>query len=577
MATNKKNFVYKISNSIFKIMQGELEAKQSLLYSDVAGTNPNSLAYDNGNQTLFFIKSSDLKLYYIQSGDTVASVVANFSPPLYQPANAAYYNNSIWYFEFNSNILVKVDLTYTSGVPSVSNKTTYTISGMNLPAEGTVGVNTNTFGDITIDANNGILYGSTSRGRFYKITLSNPTSTFTEIVSSPGNDRSVGLQLVYNNSTNVLYGHNHKTGIWYTINTSTGAKTELNVSSSLFRDLGGTTSSAMYGADSDGNIYLVDITTSSPQTLNQFFLPSGTLSVGNNDFDVNIQTNIPDQGFRIGIFETTSDPNVKVNWGDGTTSTYIAEGYQEHFYEDVIAEPVKIQGDFAGGELRIGGRVNTIFAGGQWTNDYSSLNIIKSVNPISGITNLSSIEFTNNQNLSGVPENLFDTVSGSITNLNNTFENSSITGVPSGLLTNLTSVTGYIATFKNCSNLNGVDLPIPTFAVTNSIASMAEFLDNTTISNYDEFLDWLYTQANSVSLSNIILGACQNSTSNSTGSTARSNLINNLGWTINDGSCAGDPPLPSTPPSTSAPPVTTPPPSTPPVTSSTTSSSPGIT
>ena len=367
----KKNFVYKVTNAIFRVMQGELSVKQTEAYSGVADSTTNSLAYDNNNATLFFIKS-DLKLYYIQSGDSVATEVSGFTSPTAQPANAAYHNGAIWYFEFNSNVLVKLTLTYAGGVPSVSGKTTYTISGMNLPATGEVGINTNTFGDITIDNSNGILYAMTSRGRFYSINLSNPVSTFSEITSSPGNDRSVGLQLVYNDSTNVLYGHNHKTGYWYTVNTSTGAKTLLpDLNTSLFRDIAGTTSSDMYGNDSEGNIYVVDITLSTPTTLNQFFTPSGVLVTGADNLDVNIQTSIPDQKFRIGIFDTTSEPSVKIDWGDGTSSSYKAEGYVEHVYEDLISAPVKIQGDLAGGELRIGGKPVPIYTIA-WGNTYKT-------------------------------------------------------------------------------------------------------------------------------------------------------------------------------------------------------------
>ena len=206
---SKKNYVYKLSPTNFRVMQEDLSVKQSLTYEDVAGSKANSLAYDYDNNTLFFIKS-DLKLYYIQSGDTVATEVSGFSSPSAQPANAAYHNNAIWYFEFNSNVLVKISLSYAGSVPSVSGKTTYSVTGMNLPSAGVVGPNTNTFGDIAINNNTGVLYASTSRGRFYSINLSNPAGTFSEIVASPGNDRSVGLQLAYNNTANVLYGHNHK-------------------------------------------------------------------------------------------------------------------------------------------------------------------------------------------------------------------------------------------------------------------------------------------------------------------------------------------------------------------------------
>jgi len=558
--STKKHFVYKLSPTSFRVMQEPLAVKQELLYSGVADGSTNSVAYDYSTSTLFFIKS-DLKLYFIQSGDTEATQVSGFTSPTGQPANAAYHNGAIWYFEFNSNVLVKLTLSYDeSNVPSISNKTTYSVSGMNLPSVGTVDVNTNTFGDIAVDNNTGILYAFTSRGRFYSIDLSSPTSTFNEIVSSPGNDRTVGLQLSYNNSTNTLYGHNHKSGNWYTINTSTGTTTNLNINTSLFRDIAGN-STTMYGVDSNGDIYEIDITLSTPTTLDQFYLPKGTVLDGDTNLTVGILTDKPDLAFRIGIFETTSEPNIKVNWGDKSTATYKAEGYQEHVYEDLIDENILIQGDAGGGEIRIGGKLKPVYTGGAWTYNYSSVDVVNDIAPISGITNLSSIELANLRNLTSIPENFFDDVTSTITNLDNTFENTGLTYIPSGLLTNMSGVTSYVATFKDCVDISGV--PIPLLDVHDGITTMANFLDNTVINNYDEFLDWLYTEANSVNLSNITLGACGNTTSNSTGSTARTNLINNLNWTINDGLCGSVPPPPPptpTPPPPGPAPTGTPPP-----------------
>lgn len=433
-----------------------------------------------------------------------------------------------------TNVLVKLSLTYNTGVPSVSAKNTYSVGSMNLPSVGTVGPNTNTFGDIAINNNTGTLYASTSRGRFYSVNLTSPTTGFTEIVASPGNDRTVGLQLVYNNSTNVLYGHNHKSGDWYTINTSTGAKTPLDLNTSLFRDIAGNTSSSMYGNDANGDIYEVDISLSTPTTLSQFFLPKGTETTGANNLEVTIQTDQPDQAMRLGIFETTTEPNIKIDWGDKATTTVISEGYQEHVYEDLINTDIKIQGDAGGGELRVGGKVKPVYNNG-WSNDYSNVDIIKAASAIDNLSNLSSIEFRNNRNLASVPGDLFTNVISTINNLDNTFENTGLTNIPSGLLTSMTGVNSYVATFKDCDNITSV--PIPFFDVHTGITSMANFLDWTEITNYDEFLDWLYTEANAINLTNITLGACGNTTSNSTGITARANLINNLNWTINDGDC----------------------------------------
>jgi len=125
-------------------------------------------------------------------------------------------------------------------VPSVSSLASFPVLGMNP-----TGVNTNSFGDIAIDTNTGTLYAMTSRGRFYSLDLNNPTLSFNEIVASPGNDRSVGLQLSFDLNNNTLYGHNYRSGDWYTIDTGTGAVSQITGFNTLvaggrgFRDLGG--------------------------------------------------------------------------------------------------------------------------------------------------------------------------------------------------------------------------------------------------------------------------------------------------------------------------------------------------
>lgn len=549
----KKHYVYKLSPTNFRVMEGDIQAQQELAFAGVADGGTNSLSYDSTNSTLFFIKN-DLKLYYIKSGNVSATEVSGFVSPTYQPGNAAYHNGAIWYFEFNSNVLVKLTITYTGGVPAVTNKTTYSVTGMNLPSAGTTGPNTNTFGDIAINNNTGILYACTSRGRIYSIDLSNPTSTFNEILASPGDDKTVGLQLAFNNTNSTLYGHNHKSGEWFSINVSNGSRTPLNITTSLFRDLAGSATTLLYGNSAEGDVYLVNFAISTPDILNQFYLPKATDTTPANVFSLNLQTTEPNQPFRIGIFGSTSDPNVTVDWDENVTSRYqTTDYYREYVYEDIGSVNIQIAGDFAGGELRIGEAVKQEKVGSVWTNNYTNLDIVKSASAIDGITNLSSIKFTNNRELTAVSGDLFDNVATSITNLDNSFERTGLTSIPSNLLTSLSGVTSYRATFRDCDDITSV--PIPFFPVHNGITSMANFLDYTEITNYDNFLDWLYTQANNVSLTGVTLGACGNTVSNSTGTTARANLINNLSWTIIDGSCSPPPPT-STPTPTPTPTAT---------------------
>lgn len=247
--------------------------------SELATAKSNSMAYDHNHQTLFYIES-DLKLYYLDVSDLQnmpsPQLVANFTSPVSQPGNASYVfdgnGHQFFYFEFNSNILVRVTLSYDSnGVPSVSATKKITVNNMSLPATGEVGNNTNTFGDIAINTNNGLLYACTSRGRIYRLSVlerhlwSGVNNTFAEIKASPGNDKTAGFQLAYDADNNILYGHNYKTGNWYKINTSNGNLTAISIpSSGKYRDLAGS-SNIIYGINENGDLDILNM---------KFLLPS---------------------------------------------------------------------------------------------------------------------------------------------------------------------------------------------------------------------------------------------------------------------------------------------------------------
>jgi hypothetical protein len=208
----------------------------------------NGLAYDSTREQLFFVNAANTFDYWERSTNTVKSVGGLSLGLAANPNNLAYYNDAVWYFEHNSNVLRRATLTYTgsgtTAVPSVSSLASFPVLGMNAS-----GVNTNSFGDIAIDANTATLYAYTSRGRFYSVDLNNPVLSFNEIVASPGNDRSVGLQLGFD-SSGTLYGTSYPTGNWYTINTGTGAITQISALNTLpssskgMRDLANAASTA---------------------------------------------------------------------------------------------------------------------------------------------------------------------------------------------------------------------------------------------------------------------------------------------------------------------------------------------
>lgn len=207
----------------------------------------NSLAYDTVRDQLFFV-GQGTQLYYWQKGAGSVQPVGAVPGNPNDPNNAAFYNGSYWYFDFNSNDFYKLAFSYAGSVPSISGTTLYVINGMNLPPSGTVGLNTNTFGDVAIDATSGILYASTTRGRFYSLNLNgDPTNTFTEILPATapsGTDNTYGLQLSFNSDYSELYGHSYETGEWFTVNRLTGAATSIGYATTPtggkgFRDLGG--------------------------------------------------------------------------------------------------------------------------------------------------------------------------------------------------------------------------------------------------------------------------------------------------------------------------------------------------
>lgn len=209
----------------------------------------NALAWDPSHEDLFWVNAANTFQYWDRTTNTVKDVGGLSLGLTADPNNMAYYNGSIWYFEHNSNILREAQLTYAgadalTAVPSVSNINSYAVLGMSA-----FGINTNSFGDISIDTRTGTLYAFTSRGRLYSLDLANPITSFTQIVASLGNDRKVGLQLAHD-ANGTLYGTSYPQGDWYTIDVTTGALTPIGDFTTLLagdrgiRDLAGAATTA---------------------------------------------------------------------------------------------------------------------------------------------------------------------------------------------------------------------------------------------------------------------------------------------------------------------------------------------
>jgi hypothetical protein len=206
------------------------------VYNTELTGNVNGLAYDANQNTLFFIENlNNLNtLYYLRNNTTFGSVaqLSVLDPQITNVTGAAYYNSAIWFFINDTNILVKVNITYTSNIPSVASIVKYTIANTPSP---------NRFGDIAVNSS-GIMYAATSSpstGVLYTLNLnSDPSNTLTTIGSIP----SQGLQISFDLTNNILYGYRNLNKQFYTISTNDASLTSIPLVADVdFTDLAGPT------------------------------------------------------------------------------------------------------------------------------------------------------------------------------------------------------------------------------------------------------------------------------------------------------------------------------------------------
>lgn len=203
----------------------------------------NAFAYDTGRDDMYFL-SSDKDLYYWNHGSTftkLANAAALGLSSVTQPANAAYYADAYWFFNEGTNTLNKAALSYAGNAPTaVASVTSYAISGI----PGTL-TSSNTFGDIAINGNSGVLYAATVSGLFYSVDLGalSAGAGAASVIKAAGSNPS--LQIAFSSDYATLYATNYAGGQWYTMDVPSGNLTAIvGLQTKLdgtngFRDLGG--------------------------------------------------------------------------------------------------------------------------------------------------------------------------------------------------------------------------------------------------------------------------------------------------------------------------------------------------
>lgn len=225
--------------------------------STLTGSSANGLAYDSGREQLFAADTSTSELYFWPQGAltyTSLGSISGITSTVGQPASAAYYNDAYWFMGEGAtgNVLNKLSMTYTNGIPAITGTESYTIVGMPTAAFGG--------GDIVITPA-GQLYGYSAPGvgTFISVdltTIGSGTVGGYSSFSTPG----VGLQLALGVGPNpILYGHAFAdsqiggvvAGSWYVVDPSNGSTTEISGFSTTpadgkgFRDLGGSSIQAV--------------------------------------------------------------------------------------------------------------------------------------------------------------------------------------------------------------------------------------------------------------------------------------------------------------------------------------------
>jgi hypothetical protein len=201
-------------------------------FTGLSGTGvADGLANDTTRNNLFYFDpNSNLQVLGQGLGARQVASAAQLGTGGLQPQNAAFWNNNLWFFSRESNVLNQVSFTYpVDNTPVFDSITQFTLA--NVPnAPGNNGFDLNNFGDIAINGgadSPGRLFAATSNGttgRLFSLELAslNESTINTSYINRDLDGLSVGdLQLVFTSDFAQLLG-NGNNGDWVRVNRMNG-------------------------------------------------------------------------------------------------------------------------------------------------------------------------------------------------------------------------------------------------------------------------------------------------------------------------------------------------------------------
>jgi hypothetical protein len=186
----------------------------------------NGMSFDSTRRHMFLVSGSNRNLYFwnLSSSSFVSLGSLNQSPwnlnLTASPTDGVFYQNAHWFFYPHTSNLVKVSFSYASPTPSITSINVFQTDIPFVP----------TTGDIVINPNTGVLYGS-GRSIFFSLCVTSPTNSYNLISQLPTS------QLCFDKDYTKIYGHNYSNGEWYSISPDTGVTTPIRFTSSITPNL----------------------------------------------------------------------------------------------------------------------------------------------------------------------------------------------------------------------------------------------------------------------------------------------------------------------------------------------------
>lgn len=134
----RASFIYGIADdNVLDEINTVSQAVQPVFNTGLTGLS-NAFAYDTARQQFWFVDSA--RMLRLWNGSSSLITVAPASTiGTTQPANAAYFNNSYWYFSDATATLNRIPLTYTNPlVPTAGSEQSFSIAGI-TPSSNTFG------------------------------------------------------------------------------------------------------------------------------------------------------------------------------------------------------------------------------------------------------------------------------------------------------------------------------------------------------------------------------------------------------------------------------------------------------